>query len=67
MIYIVKKDEQEFEVDDNMLFDKQPKAFRDVYSSIKNGDMAEFDNCFATLLMSDRIIITEKLEEYGTI
>lgn len=63
MIYIVKKDEQEFEVDDNVLFDKQPKAFRDVYSSIKNGDMAEFDNCNIIVLHTERVIITIKEEE----
>ncbi len=63
MIYTVKKDEQEFEVDDNVFFEKQSKAFRDVFESTRQGDIAEFDNCYATLLMNNRIIITIKEEE----
>jgi hypothetical protein len=62
MIYKVKKEEQEFEVDDTVLFDEQPKGFRNAYLSVKKGDIAEFDNCNILVLYTRRVIITLKEE-----
>jgi hypothetical protein len=67
MKYKVTKDEQEFEVEDTVLFDDQPKAFKKAFNELKQGDTAGFDNCATTLMPSGRILITEKTEDNGTI
>mgnify|MGYP000913808721 CR=1 FL=1 len=67
MIYKVIKDEQEFEIDDNILFDKQPKGLKNLFNEIKNGDTADFDNSTVLVLHTGRIIITLKSDENGTI
>ncbi len=67
MIYTIQKEEQEFVVDDNILFDKQPKKIIDLFNETKDGDTASFDNCTVLVLHTGRIIITKRLEEDGTI
>lgn len=62
MIYTVQKDNQVFEIDDNIFFDKQPKGFRDIYLSAKQGDVVEMDNCYVIVLKTGRIMITIKEE-----
>lgn len=60
MIYKVKNDKHTYNVDDNVFFTDQEKTFKDAFESVRHGNIAEFDNCIATLLGSDRIIITIK-------
>lgn len=67
MIYTIQKEEQEFEVDDNILFDKQPRKNTDLFNEIKDRDTADFDNCTVLVLHTGRIIITLKSDENGTI
>lgn len=67
MIYEVKKDDATYRVDDNVLFDRQPKNIRElIYSQLKDND-ADFDNCSIIVMPTRRIVITEKLEEDGTL
>ncbi|GAB6007484.1 hypothetical protein [Dysgonomonas reticulitermitis] len=58
MIYEVTKGEQEFEVDDLVLFDKQPLSVQRIFNDERLGDTAVFDNCSMSLLTNGRIIIT---------
>ncbi|GHV39650.1 hypothetical protein FACS1894179_04870 [Bacteroidia bacterium] len=67
MIYEVTKGDVALTIDDNVLFEKQPKKFRDLFNETRDGDIADFDNCNVLVLYTDRIIITIKLEEDGTI
>lgn len=57
MIYTVQKDNQTFEIDDNVFFNDQPKAFRDAFAAVRQGDTADFDNAKIMLLISGRIVI----------
>lgn len=67
MIYQVKKGEVAFEIDDNMLYDKQPKQFKELFGKLKVENMADFDNCIVLVLYTGRVIITEKTEEDGIV
>lgn len=67
MIYEVKKDDTILQIDDNVLFHKQPKEFRDLFGEVKNGDTAYFDNCNVLVFETGRVVITPKEEENGTI
>lgn len=67
MIYEVKKEDITLQIDDNVLFEKQPKKFRDLFNEVRDGDIADFDNCNALVLYTSRIIITIKLDKNGTI
>jgi hypothetical protein len=68
MIYTVKKQELGFSasIDDTILMPDQPKAFRDIFNDLRQGDTAEFDDCTAFLMPSGRILFTEKNNENGT-
>lgn len=59
MIYEVIKGETTFRIDDNIFFDKQPKAFRKAYEENKECDVATFDNVTVMVLPNNRVIITE--------
>lgn len=69
MIYEVKKNDITLQIDDNVLFDKQPKEFRQMYKDarITEFDNVEFDNCYVEVNEHRRLIITYKIEEDGTI
>lgn len=63
MIYKVKKDDQEFEIDDTVFFDQQPKDFKKAFNELKQGDTAGFDNATVILLDTGRVIVTIKEKE----
>jgi hypothetical protein len=67
MIYEVRKDDITVEIDDNILFDNQPKKFKNLFSELKDDDIADFDNCTILVLKTGRVIITIKLEEDGAV
>lgn len=82
MIYQVTKDNQTLEIDDNVFFDKQPAAFRQMYESARivemkdekgnvittmQNDNAEFDNCHVQVYGNGRVIITFKEYKDATI
>jgi hypothetical protein len=69
MKYTVKKQESGFSssIDDTVLMPDQPKAFQEVFNELRQGDIAEFDDCTAILMPSERILFTEKLNDNGTI
>ena len=63
MIYEIKKGAKTYKVDDNVFFDKQPKAFRTAYEKLKEGDTASFDNADVIVFTNGRVIVTEKESE----
>lgn len=65
MIYKVIKDDKEYEIDDTVFFDAQPKDFQVVFNELKQGDMAEFDNCICLILPTNRVIISAKEVQDG--
>lgn len=65
MIYEVTKQEKIYKVDDNVFFDRQPKAFRMAYDEVRVGDTAIFDNATVLVLPNNRVIITEIESEVG--
>lgn len=67
MIHKVKKDNAVFEIDDNVLFERQPKKFRELFNQSQIDNIADFDNCNVLILYTGRVIITEKIDENGVI
>jgi len=53
-------DENIFTIDDLVLFNHQPEAFRKIFRELQQGNIAEFDNATAILLETNRILITSK-------
>lgn len=61
MIYEVQKEDTILSIDDNILFDNQPKEFKDLFIELKDGGKADFDNCEVLVLYTGRVIITLKI------
>lgn len=60
MIYKITKDKMTHNIDDLILYNDQPKGFRDIFSEIAVADMAEFDNANVLVFETGRVIVTEK-------
>lgn len=75
MIYQVTKGDTTLQIDDNILIDKQPAEFRQMYQAARIiehkdedgnvtgttlSDSAEFDNCHVEVYDNGRVIITLK-------
>lgn len=67
MRYEVKKGNIVLHVDDNVFFEDQPRVFRELFSQMRGGNSADFDNCNIMILDNGRVVITEKLEEDGEV
>lgn len=62
MIYKVKKEDNEFEIEDTVLFKSQPTTFCELFNQLAQDNIAEFDNCNAYLVETGRVLITYKEE-----
>jgi hypothetical protein len=78
MIYQVKKGDTTLQIDDNILFGKQPEQFRKMYEAARiiehkdadgnvtgttQTDYAGFDNCYVEVYENGRVIITLKQDD----
>lgn len=60
MTHEIKIGDTVLEIEDTILFEKQPNPFKKIFNEIKLVDMAEFDNCYVSLLQTGRTLITMK-------
>lgn len=60
MIHEIKIGDTVLEIEDTILFEDQPNPFKKIFNEIKLVDMAEFDNCYVSLLQTGRTLITMK-------
>lgn len=63
MIYEVIKDENTFEIDDNVFFDNQKESFRTAFVQSAQNNVSEFGNCSVLVFDNGKIVITPKIED----
>ncbi|WP_165025672.1 MULTISPECIES: hypothetical protein [unclassified Dysgonomonas] len=65
MIYTINKDQDTFEIDDNVFFRNQSPKFQKVFSeNQRTYNVALFDNCEVMVLSTDKIVVNDKIEDY---
>lgn len=62
MKHIAILGDTQFPIEDTKFFHHQSKSFREAFDKLREGDIAEFDNCTVTLISTGRVIITMKEE-----